>query len=114
MMLIYFSPPPPGTAKTSAKSSGMMAISASARAAAKEKLQQPFAPFPNRGHRKIESPLIRSGAPGGGGGGGGPLHPAAGIQDVRNAAMNAAAAQAKRGQKLIEKQAFEQRTMSNR
>ena len=101
-----------------------MGIPASARAAAKEKLQQPFAPFPNRGPRKIESPLIRSGAASGGsggggggggsGGGGGTLHPVAGIQDVRSAAMNAAAAQAKRGQKLIEKQAFEQRTMSNR
>ena len=40
----------------------MMGIPASASAsarAAKEKLQQPFAPFPNRGPRKIESPLIR-------------------------------------------------------
>ena len=89
-----------------------MSIPASARAA-KEKLQQPFAPFPNRGPRKIESPLIR-GSSTAVVGGVGPLHPVTGIQDVRNAAMNVATAQAKKGQKLIEKQAFEQRTMSNR
>ena len=91
-------------------------VSASARAA-KEKLQQPFAPFPARGPRKIESPLIRTGGgvsiPGSSGALPAGAFPA-GVQDVRNAAINAAAAQAKRGQKLIEKQAFEQRTMSNR
>ena len=102
-----------GSAKTSAKTSAMTSgVSASARAA-KEKLQQPFAPFPARGQRKIESPLIRSGAGGVQIPGSSTALPA-GVQDVRNAALNAAAAQAKRGQKLIEKQAFEQRTMSNR